>query len=49
MFTANLTDWIIRGVSCSHIVQKKHGAEKIIKFAPQEFEKEYTHVEMIEE
>jgi hypothetical protein len=46
---ANLTEWIIKDVTCTHIVQAKYGSKRIIKFAPQEFEKKYTHIEKIAE
>jgi hypothetical protein len=40
---ANLAEWIIKDITCTHIVQAKYGSKRIIKFAPQEFEKKYAH------
>jgi hypothetical protein len=46
---ANLSDWIIKDVVCTRIVQRRTRTPKILSFAPQEFEKRYTQLERIAE
>ncbi len=46
---ANLSNWIIGGVVCTHIVQMKSGTQKRVTFAPHEFEKRYTQLERVAE
>ena len=46
---ANLSGWIIKGVSCTHLYRKASGGEEKIEFGPAEFEKRYTIVQQLVE
>ena len=41
---ANVSGWIIKDVTCSHIIEAKSGKQIKIGFEPQEFEKKYTQI-----
>jgi uncharacterized protein YjbI with pentapeptide repeats len=41
---ANISEWVIKDVTCSHIIQEKSGKRIRIGFEPLEFEKKYTRI-----
>ncbi len=45
---ANLSEWIIKDITCTHINQHDP-SEKMIKFAPYEFEQKYSYIPQIVE
>ena len=46
---ANISEWVIKDVICSHIIQAKSGKQMRIGFEPLEFEKKYTQIGKIAE
>jgi uncharacterized protein YjbI with pentapeptide repeats len=41
---ANVSGWVIKDVTCSHIIEAKSGKQIKIGFEPQEFEKKYMPI-----
>ncbi len=41
---ANISGWVIKDVTCSHIIEAKSGMQLEIEFGPLEFERKYTLV-----
>jgi len=39
---ANISGWVIKDITCSHITERKSGKQINIGFGPQEFEQKYT-------
>src|SRR5271157_5545910 len=46
---ANISEWVIKDVTCSHTIQAKSGKQIRIGFEPLEFEKKYAHIGKIAE
>jgi len=46
---ANLSGWVIKDVTCSHILEAKSGKQIKIEFGPQEFEKKYMQIRKTDE
>jgi uncharacterized protein YjbI with pentapeptide repeats len=41
---ANISGWVIKDVTCSHIIEAKSGKQMKVAFEPQEFEKKHTRI-----